>query len=390
MYCKWQFYLRSAVLIVAGLLAGTDVLANEADTLCDVLDAGVEKWRIGLEFQCHFTFRKGVAYSQQEGLNGKFGLAVGKPKDEDKMVGTFAKLGEKVRLFVDYGRPPRDATGKGTSKSVTDVTCDMVTMNGLYLNYWPRYEKFGGTAEIAKNPKPGPSFDQNGLFTIETPFSFGGGIGGSPLTAFGPSSCGPGTLERSIVKPDSEHITVVLTLKRSDGGIQTRKVTCWTAVSPAVIQRIEDLSDNGKRHIEGVSIASQFVQCGKGMMARDLLSVTGPLTAIGASTPTWVVHHWTSEDLGQRSPTDDDFIVTIPPSVTVVGLKKPLPTGTERKLNLANYTVSDLGGPLPGELADRQGVGGRTTSGRVVLVACSVILVLLLFLFMWRRRTFAR
>lgn len=391
MYRNMAVCMRSMVLIVASLIAATNVLANEADTLCDVLDAAVEQWRTGLEFQCRFTFKKGVAHDKQKALDGKFGLAVGKPKDEDKLVGTFAKSGEKVRLFVDYGRPPRDATGKGTTKAVTDVTCDMVTMNGLYLNYWPRYEKFGDTAVIAKNPKPGPGFDQAGLFSIETPFSFGGGIVGSPLKSFGPNSCGPGILERSVVRPDSEHVTIVTTLKRSDGGTQTRKVTFWTAVSPSVIEKIEDVSDSGKRHVESISIASQFVQCGKGMMARDLRSVTGPLMAIGESTPTWIAHHWNSEDLGQRSPTDDDFVVTIPPSVTVVGLKKPLPKGTERKLNLAHYTVADLGDPLPGsQPTDRQVVNGGTAGKKGVVVGCTVLIIILVSIFVWRRRRFAR
>jgi hypothetical protein len=82
-----------------------------------------------------------------------------------------------------------------------------------------------------------------------------------------------------------------------------------------------------KTTVETVTNATKFVKCGGGMMARCLRYAAGPVIPQGAASPVWVAKEWIFEDLGQRLPTDEDFVVTIPPT----GASTFFPTGSKAR-----------------------------------------------------------
>ncbi len=319
---------------------------TDAESVFQVLDAGVEKWRFGVEFRCHYKYRQGTASSRDEALRGEFGAAAGKPGDENTATGVFHKRGGQLRLSVDYGRPPDDATGRGTGEVVTNCSFDEVSSPQLYLQYIPKYGKVGNSVNVWKRPERESGKLQAGpsMGAVLDPFVFGGGVTGSPLTAFAPRPAFQETVRRSLEKMDSDHIVAVMIRTGKGGNMDTRRVAFWTAHSPPVIERIEEVAQvaNGQQRVETLTQGSRFVQCGGGMMARCVRRLAGPLLPRGGSRPVWVSEEWISDDLGERMPTDEDFAVTIPPSVAVSGLKKPPPVGSARTLELAKYTIDDL------------------------------------------------
>jgi hypothetical protein len=354
----WLAWASGFGVLIAG--GGPGVRGSDADTSFEVFRAALEQWRSGLEFRCHFVLRGGDAPTKEAALTGEFDAAAGTLGSGEKIVGVFHKKGEKIRLCIDYGKPPRDATGRGTFESVTGVSYDAVAMNGLQAEYWPRSaipagKAFGGHAAVERQPE-GWS-DSLGLVTtcaLLTPLWLNFGTQGVLYESWGKASCQVGTVTRSVEKPDREHTTLVVMVRKPDGATQSRRVTFWTAVSPPVIKRIDDASDvPGRpvgRNLEWTTVASRFVRCGKGMMASEVRSVTGPLTLANQPTAYWIACRWSSEDLGKGPPTDDDFVLTLPPGVDVIGLKTPPPDAGERRLDLAKYTANDLdtgGAPTP-------------------------------------------
>jgi hypothetical protein len=369
-------------LIACGVVSRAKVCASDEDAVRDVMDAGIEKWRNGLDFCCHYSYRCGMALTKEQGLEGHFDTA-SDPEFEMSARGIMCKRGDDIRFSCTFSKAP-EANKTASGEAVSLLPCDAVKRNDLWLVYWPRAGRFGNTANIDKMPSSG--FKANEFNIIETSFSFGGGSE-APLKSFITKFSKNGAVETSVVEPDRHHTTVIMTLKQTDGGSLTERVTFWTEASPPVIESRESIVDGGGHHGERFAVASKFVQCGKGMMARELHLVSGPITLSSASTSRWLAYEWKSDDLGQRAAESEDFVVTIPPDVHISGLRKPPPEGTERRLDLAKYTVADLG-----ESTVSGGKGGHptdaTTAPRVAIaVLCAVLIVILALILVWRRKT---
>ncbi|MGQ9575049.1 MAG: hypothetical protein ACUVUC_07000 [Thermoguttaceae bacterium] len=130
------------------------------------------------------------------------------------------------------------------------------------------------------------------------------------------------------------------------------------------------------------AVASDFVACPGGMVARVVRHVN---QTVYPDKP-WFVGEWVSEDLGKRLPTDADFVITIPQSVRISGLKPdrtPRP-GTVRTIDLSKISLDDLDEAyLTPEQRERLLVGRPRTRRWLLWIAGvggTVALVIVVFL----------
>lgn len=348
------------VLCVAGLARAAD----DVEATVAALEAAVEEWRQSLEFFCHYTYRQGVAASKTDALEGRFGSRVGRPRDEDTATGVFCKRGSQVRCSVDFGqRPKRVPSKRPKDVLVTTVSCDEVSSGELCLSYWLPHGVVG-SASIFRRPdaEMGRLSSGGAMGQVLTSFEFGGGVEGKPLGGFSARPGSQETLRRRIVKLPADRVRVVLERQSARGFRHLRQVTFWTGPRLPVIEKVEELIEDpplGVRR-EHVGQASDFVPCGGGLLARRVREASGPVVPQGEKTAVWVAREWVAEDLGQRAPRDEDFVVRVPATVPIAGLKNPPPPGTERAIDLTRYTLADLqppgvvlplpeGRPVPGE-----------------------------------------
>ncbi len=344
----WHVGFCMAAALLAGSLAASSQAESEqpdCDAVCDALDSGVEQWRASVEFRCHYSYRQGSAKTREAALRGAFGSEAGRADKEEKATGVFCKRGDEIRLSMDFGRPPHVWTSKSGVTTATNFSFDEVSSRDLFLTYNPPYEDSVGSAMFSERPdrKSGKLWSGPYMQGQLNPFSFGGGIEGSPIRSFAKDFGGGDAIERSYEKVDAERIVVTL-IRTSRSGQVTKRMTFWTGASPPVIERVDTMSRSMQpdRQSESTAIASRFVQCGGGMMARCVRTASGPVVPVGGSEPLWIAKEWISDDLGDKPPGDEDFIVTIPASVPVGGLKHPPSRGQVRHLDLAKVRPEDL------------------------------------------------
>lgn len=335
-------------ILIAGLLsvALAGQAPSNADESIHVLDAAVDEWRRGLSFYCTFTYRQGTAATFDDGLAGRFGAKIGKPKDEDAAQGVLCKRDEQLRCSIDYGKPPADASIDGSGSQITNVSIDAVCNGAMFLTYFPRRGNFGDSARFARRQED--TVDKLWIPSvggaIVTPFEFGGGVDGQPLAGFEARPGYEESVTSQVEKVDATHLQVTLRRVSPKEGTYTRMVRFYTGYSPPVIDSITETSqDNaGTELFRSVGRADHFVACGTGMMAKRVRVCSGPVKPSNRAGKVWIAKVWESDDLGGRPPADNDFSIQVPATTQVNGLLTPPPPGASRLLALGDYNVADL------------------------------------------------
>lgn len=64
--------------------------------------------------------------------------------------------------------------------------------------------------------------------------------------------------------------------------------------------------------------------------------------AAGEPVDKVIVRDWSSEDLGQEAPRNDDFLITFEPDTNIVGLKQPIPIRKRGSLSIIDINTIDL------------------------------------------------
>jgi hypothetical protein len=251
------------------------------------------------------------------------------------------------------------------------------------LNYLPRYGAVGDSVTVSERPVAERTRIRIGLQGEHSlnPYFFGGGTDGRPLTSFVAKANRGETITRSVHTRDPLHTDVTMIRKGVDGSVHTRLVTFNTSVTPPVIERVTDTEEASRtgRKLESLTAAYDFVPCGGGMLARTVRQVSGPFPDPQGKADNWLASEWTSDDLGATAPGPDDFLVKIPETTRVHGLKSPPPTGTARTLNLAKIHAEDLIRPEDATtpLTAESGAtvpGPPSSPGRAILIATSLAL----------------
>ena len=377
----------SSAQLNAALAAASDDADNAT---ISALDAGVEQWRSGLVFRSHFVYRQGSVGSKDAGLSGEFGSHLNDAKSEDRVTGVFHKRGDDFRFSADFGRPPVDVSRGSPRRITTNVSFDDISVGRLYLDYRPSFDDTVDVVNIAPRPETGQAAHQAGPMgdSITNPFSFGGGVKGSPLANFAARPGYEETVNRSVEKLDSDHLLVTMVRQGKGDHVNTVRMTFLTNVAPPVIERIDEDSKWPGGAVEHVVVATDFIKCGTGVIARRVNWVSWPLVPVGETVSVWVAKEWISEDLGTMPPSDEDFVLTIPATTVVSGIKSPPPPGTERRIDLSKLSVNDLNDPsqpvgMPA--ASPPEPSPFTLLHKIVFAALLTISLLGIGAFIWRR-----
>ncbi len=338
------------------------------------------RWFEEVSFRCTFRLRSGVANSVAEALRGEVDSKLGSAYSRWECRGEFQKLGPNMRCVNDYGSPgfqygPK--WGEVTLEPVEEAT------NGLVMvrRFPRRGEIFGDKARVAKVErlrKP------QGQTILAGPMS---GVTILPLIPMHSTAEQPfESLQVEGVRAiDGEHVEVLCTGRQQgrNGRIdyaesRKRRILFWTKPAPPVVQRIEEhverTSLQGPTKVLGRdeihAILSDFKPCPGGMVARRVRYVE---QSEGLRARRWKLEEpgvrmleWSSEDLGDRPPTDADFTMSIPSDVRLVGLKQELPPGSARTLDLSKIGPSDLEEPVAAP-ASREAPLLHTGLGRLLV-----------------------
>ena len=188
--------LRWLAVWLAWLLAG-ETPAEEVDAVCDRLDAAVTQWREGLEFACHYTQRMRLALTKDEALADQRNPGLSMPNYSEECRGVFCKMGENMRLLVDYGKPPI-VDPRPNGASMASMSIDTVVVKGLLLEYYLPYGGYGGSVRVDRAiPSRLESWPHQGA----GPFSFGGGVEGTPLKSYAAQRDPREVVRKSVVRP---------------------------------------------------------------------------------------------------------------------------------------------------------------------------------------------
>lgn len=174
---------------------------------------------------------------------------------------------------------------------------------------------------------------------------------------------------------------IQFTLECHDGTPrQQRIVTLWKAPTLPVVESITEryLTADGHTSSEKRTVLSRFVNCNDVMVASRVLRMKR-----SGDDPVQV-SSWISHDLGQRAPRDNDFVITVQPDTTVIGLSTlPRVEDGVRAFDMTRLRTADVreqhNMPSP-EATDAQASSSRvrfgaTIIGSVVLViSCAIAL----------------
>lgn len=137
---------------------------------------------------------------------------------------------------------------------------------------------------------------------------------------------------------ESDRLSVKLEREHTDGQKQIRTVTFRMDESDPIVERISHtvIHDDGKANEYHV-VLSRFVDCG-GVLLPSLIRRAHKLGVSGVHGLTW-----RSSDMGDRAPTDDDFVVSVPAGVSLHGLKiRPDPDAV-RDIDISSISPDELG-----------------------------------------------
>jgi hypothetical protein len=363
------------------------------------LEAAWKAWKESAEFKGDFVLREGHAPTKELALQGNFGSKIGEPKAENRAVGTFAKLGGRIRYSQ---QPKRDLKEEGPiaqQHNENEHSFDEISTDSLTL----LSQTQGGRLAALVTPRPdnlaGKAVSGIQMSLTFHPFSAGLRLDGT-LTEF--LAARPGFDEKvvssSIDKPDASHIEIHV-VKTFGKDTDTIDVRCRfrTDVSPPVMERIDMVNDfpslNSKQ--ECVVIFEDFVQCEGGLMPRCVRKAFGPIVPRGKEKPVWLASEWKSTDLGKVRPTEEDFVYVAPATSSIVGLNAKVPVVDGKfRLDLGAYTSKDFdimpdGSIVATEQNSALGREADATAGGsryVAVIVCGVLIaVLVVFILVWQR-----
>jgi hypothetical protein len=361
--------------------------AGQSTTL-RALKAAFSNWLENVEFRSTFRYREGYAKSIADAVQSGIDPSLKGPAEEVfEATGAFNKLGKLQRFSVDFGRTPIKVSNPvipggvpvaNTLKVVTNLSFDEITDGRFQLRYEPG--ESGNVATILRrqgdlgsgvhsslfiNPlraSPNPKYDPF------VPWKLDGGL--DPRSP----------VEQQVFERDRDHVDIVL---RQDGKWQqNRRVRFWMSVSPPVITEVDESIRGPAGHTQERQVRFRdFQKCPGGMVARNVIYGF----RIGAGQVR--VKEWLSADLGLSAPEPSDFVLHLPVSVSINGLKKrPL----DRRIDLLRLSEEDVGDSVsvperpPNELQQRSSVSRLVNA---LLIAGVPAFVVMRFL---RRRAGAK
>lgn len=352
----------TAVFAIALVLAQGGVqehgTENEVSEVLDALEAVMEEARWKLEFYGTYTYRTGMGSSRDEATAD---LA----KGQSAIQGVMARMGNLFRV-----------SGRSNSSGNWPANFECIESPTVQLNwYLAPMANYGLERQPLTIMRSGTGQEhlRGNLYSCATVhldvLLSQGWRTGKMLSRYEPEQIRGKRLAERVERPDSEHLVIHRELYDGDRLQERERTTFATKYKPAVLVKQESFTD--QRHLgatqwtsESYIDASDFVEVKGGWLPKRMRRVFGPLEVKDKPQPQWLADEWVSKDLGQRAPTPEDFVLTIPEHVEVRGLTSVSSVGTVRRLDMNTVTLKDLEEPPEGIVVDRRAHAGRPAATR--------------------------
>ncbi|MFV0444582.1 MAG: hypothetical protein ACK5Q5_13515 [Planctomycetaceae bacterium] len=385
--------------------------SDAADITVAHIEAAYREWTVGVSFAASFR--------QVEGLSASIDRAFeADPFDTvlAKATGLLNKSGETLRYAIewesgpqvvgiqtptgDISQPPPDEGGDFSSPAggqllVRNGAIDELCTSELLMSYTKRWRNMYDRATYSRRADLIPEPGERRCSAAEERFSslvpVPGCFAGFPGTARWDSHF-------RIEKIGEETVAIVSDGTGSgdgQGGRHEYRSEWSLRWDIPVLTRVvrEYYNSKGVLEVFVESRLSNFIELADGFaVARRVVYCT---STTPGSRP--FVRVWESDDLGEREPTEQDFIVEIAPTTVIVGLADAPPPGTQRRLSVQGVLMSDVfptgtmildgKGVPPGEEPKRGAPTPRNPSGWLIYVNVIVVgIVAVLYLARRSRR----
>jgi hypothetical protein len=307
----------------------------DADEVIDSLNAAIDEARWKLEFYCTCRFRAAWGTSREE--------ALAKLQRANVVQGVMARKGE---LFRAAGRSQGSGNWPDNFECVESPTLQLTWYGGASGN---RRQLEAQPVRIARTPRVQSGLERL-LYSCPTfhldPLNEGGWRTGRVLERIEPTPDAQMRVSNTVERPDADHLIVQMEVYRNTRLVSRSRATFGTRYKPPALVRLETFTDDrdvaDRPAANSLLEASRFVEVTGGWLPSRLLLTGGPYVLNKDEPPQWLASEWVSDDLGRRPPTAEDFVVTIPEQVEVVGLKEPPPLGKVRRLAITSWHADDL------------------------------------------------
>lgn len=367
---------------------------SDLETL-EVLSEGLRAWSNASSFVASYEVKTERASTMEQAVAGNYDRRGGEPENPDLATqqGKICKLGSLVRYteFFEGGPqeigPPPGHIAKPGVRYFRNRAHDEVTDGRLQIRYTPAKDDGGGKLFIETRD------DRLGASVFAGPSTKGS------LSPFGLSGTMASEVLDKIRRDVEQGADLKIDRKRSDGYVEvtstsekagSTKVTravIWTQPELPVLTEYEISSRRNGKTSTARYLMSEFVDCGPSKIARTVKRIT----STGADRPLRV-QVWHSPDLGDREPVKADFVVTVPKTVSLGGVKALPPSAlSDGSFDITQFSEANLKGP---GLADStQAAPSSSLTGlRLMFLVINLVVACLLFaivLFKRKRRASA-
>ncbi len=377
--------------LIAG---GSSCLSSDVQELAKSLDSSYEKYRQDVSFYATFKLTEGFVEVCPELLDD---IAI----DDIEQVFS-GRLIRRLGVF----RISFDAISLGVSRSeIQENVSRAAEVNGVRVtSINPEdlvvsddkslvYRKSSGDVVdhavfFLRSDKPDEQLKSGGCSGLEMHLNTLNPIPGCNFRPFSGHSVLAGAIpEFELLKTSEERLTIRINSKAviSGNSYQQEQLVEWdlTATPPVIVSvdRRFLLSD-GKLSLRSRSKQFDFVECLGGSVARRVIHV------VEQPRKPPRVNVWTSEDLGNREPVDEDFVITVPASTLVSGLGESYTTEEMTRLDLLSLNDNEIKRADPAKRKQLLLENTRARSGtfvRLILANVALILCLLFGYLYWKR-----
>lgn len=288
--------------------------SEEVDALIESFESAIETTRQNLEFACTFVARTGFAFSLEDAMAGRCKFWEGR--------GVLAKKGIVMRYsYRSHPDAPGNVGSREEYVSTSKLTLfAMAVDKPLVVEIGPRDP---ATLHLLTPSRAGELWPTH-------PLEFEGAVDGAPLSRILKDPGKPWRLVRKEVGEDkSGRVVFTFVHEARNGAAQyTHVITFDVKDGLPVIQRRE-IHCRGEcaratNHLQDIIVALSYAKVKGGWLPSHTRRVLGPgreldMTGEGSEKMGFMIEEWQSFDLGQRLPTPDDFVVTLPEGARVHG-----------------------------------------------------------------------
>lgn len=294
-----------------------------------VLEAAIDQWYEQVEFVCSYEITRAEALSLDDALAGKAVQGTSKPYSYGKVV----KKGGKTRQSLNYHDPPKQVS----ANEITFKPSEGVSNGEVEIYYSPNGDFTVPTISFNRLEQRSnrDRFQWQFLGPEVSPLNLTGSARAHPLRSLGERAVLAG--EPKVTGTNAGEIQIEM--ERTDGSLAVKLIVTIDVRSTLPnAERFELRNRENGASYERVFVAqsSDFVNHNNAKIPRRIASATR------MQNDRWRSVVWTSKDLGQREPTDEDFVLTVPAGVRVYGLKKLPRSDRPMKFDLDQITPADL------------------------------------------------